>query len=138
MNIPVDGVLFKASGVQCNESAMTGEPDELKKEPLDLCYLRREEKETELSLQAKPTRSSHDLPSPILLSGTQIATGEGWFLAIVVGKHSCVGKILSKLESRVETTPLQKKLEAIGTDIGKLGMYCALLTIHVLFLRFFI
>jgi magnesium-transporting ATPase (P-type) len=59
-------------------------------------------------------------------------------LAIVVGKHSCVGKILSKLESRVETTPLQKKLEAIGTDIGKLGMYCALLTIHVLFLRFFI
>jgi P-type Ca2+ transporter type 2B len=29
-------------------------------------------------------------------------------------------------------------LEAIGSDIGKLGMYCALLTIHVLFLRFFI
>ena len=45
---------------------------------------------------------------------------------------------MSKLETKVETTPLQKKLEAIGTDIGKLGMYCALLTIHVLFLRFFI
>jgi magnesium-transporting ATPase (P-type) len=30
------------------------------------------------------------------------------------------------------------KLEKIATDIGKLGMYCALLTIHVLFLRFFI
>lgn len=59
-------------------------------------------------------------------------------MAIVVGKHSCVGKIMSKLETRVETTPLQRKLEAIGTDIGKLGMYCALLTIHVLFLRFFI
>jgi len=29
-------------------------------------------------------------------------------------------------------------LEAIGGDVGKLGMYCALLTIHVLFLRFFI
>ena len=29
-------------------------------------------------------------------------------------------------------------MEAIGTDIGKLGMFCALLTIHVLFLRFFI
>jgi magnesium-transporting ATPase (P-type) len=70
MNIPVDGVLVKASGVQCNESAMTGEPDELKKELLDQCYLRRQEKETELSLQAKPTRLSNDLPSPILLSGT--------------------------------------------------------------------
>lgn len=30
------------------------------------------------------------------------------------------------------------KLEKIATDIGKLGMYCALLTIHILFLRFFI
>lgn len=29
------------------------------------------------------------------------------------------------------------KLEKIATDIGKLGMYAALLTIHVLFLRFF-
>jgi len=45
---------------------------------------------------------------------------------------------MGKLEQRIETTPLQMKLEKIATDIGKLGMYCALLTIHVLFLRFFI
>jgi magnesium-transporting ATPase (P-type) len=42
------------------------------------------------------------------------------------------------LESEVESTPLQEKLEQIAGDIGKLGMFCALLTIHVLFLRFFI
>jgi len=30
------------------------------------------------------------------------------------------------------------KLEKIATDIGKLGMYCGLLTIHILYLRFFI
>ncbi len=77
------------------------------------------------------------MPSPVILSGTQIATGEGWFIVIVVGKNSCVGKIMDKLDARVETTPLQEKLEAIGSDIGKLGMYSALLTIHVLFLRFF-
>jgi len=100
--------------------------------------MRREEKESEFSYQKDPHRSPHDIPTPIILSGTQFATGEGWFLVIVIGKHSCVGKIFGKLESRVETTPLQEKLEAIGTDIGKLGMYCALLTIHVLFLRFFI
>ena len=35
-------------------------------------------------------------------------------------------------------TPLQEKLEKIGEDLGKLGMYCALFTVHVLFLRFFI
>lgn len=73
-----------------------------------------------------------------MLSGTQVSTGEGWFVCIVVGKNSCVGKILDKLEQNVEATPLQEKLEAIGSDIGKLGMYCALLTIHLLFLRFFI
>jgi magnesium-transporting ATPase (P-type) len=68
-----------------------------------------------------------------------VATGEGWFLVIVVGKNSCVGKIREKLSQKtVETTALQEKLEAIGTDIGKVGMYCALLTVHVLFFRFFI
>lgn len=47
MNIPVDGVIFKSSGVTINESAMTGEPDELKKESFDICKLRHEEKMAE-------------------------------------------------------------------------------------------
>lgn len=47
MNLPVDGVIIKSSGVSVNESAMTGESDELKKESMDICRLRREEKETE-------------------------------------------------------------------------------------------
>ena len=138
MNIPVDGVVLKASGVQCNEAAMTGESDELKKDNMDTCKARQVEKDAEYEYLKSNAKNPHDLPSPILLSGTQIATGEGWFVCIVVGKHSCVGKIMGKLEQRIETTPLQMKLEKIATDIGKLGMYCALLTIHVLFLRFFI
>ena len=122
MNIPVDGIIIKSSGVCTNESAMTGEIEEMKKESLSIC------------------QSSHDehLPSPVLLSGTQVSTGEGYFLCIVVGPHSCVGKIMGKLEQGIEVTPLQSKLEVIATDIGRLGMYCALITIHVLFLRFFI
>ena len=138
MNIPVDGIVLKASGIQCNEAAMTGESDDLKKDTLEACKLRQEEKDAENAYHKNPKTTPHDIPTPVLLSGTQFATGEGWFLVIVVGKHSCVGKIMSKLEQRVETTPLQEKLEAIGTDIGKVGMYCALLTIHILFLRFFI
>ena len=35
-------------------------------------------------------------------------------------------------------TPLQEKLEAIATDIGKLGMVCAYITVMVLFIRFWI
>ncbi len=58
-------------------------------------------------------------------------------MVIVVGSKSCLGKILASLEVEQETTPLQQKLEAIGGDIGTMGIYCAVLTVHVLFLRFF-
>lgn len=44
---------------------------------------------------------------------------------------------MKNLEQETEPTPLQEKLEVIATDIGKLGMYAALLTMHVLYLRFF-
>jgi magnesium-transporting ATPase (P-type) len=59
-------------------------------------------------------------------------------MCIVVGDYSCKGKIMSKLETEVEATPLQEKLEKIATDIGLVGMYAALITVHCLFYRFFI
>lgn len=66
-----------------------------------------------------------------------MTTGEGWFVATVVGDNSAIGQIMKNLEAENEPTPLQEKLEVIATDIGKLGMYAALLTMHVLYLRFF-
>lgn len=98
MNVPVDGIIIRSSGVSVNESAMTGESDELKKESVEFCKHRQEEKDAEYAYHKDPKRNPHDVPSPVLLSGTQIATGEGWFIVIMVGKHSCVGKILGKLE----------------------------------------
>ena len=35
----------------------------------------------------------HDVPSPILFSGTNILTGEGKMVVVVVGKVSSVGRI---------------------------------------------
>jgi len=56
-----------------------------------------------------------------------------------VGKNSCDGKIKCKLEQNSdEMTPLQLKLEKIGEDLGMLGMYAAIMTLHILLLRFFI
>jgi magnesium-transporting ATPase (P-type) len=95
MDVPVDGIVISASGVLANESAMTGESDELKKEPFDACMARRREKLSELG---DKKGGAHDVTTPVLLSGTQISTGEGWFLALVVGKNSCDGKIKAKLE----------------------------------------
>jgi cation transport ATPase len=37
MNIPVDGYVIKGSGILTNESAMTGEIHEIKKEALEVC-----------------------------------------------------------------------------------------------------
>ena len=72
MNIPVDGVIVKGSGILANESAMTGEPDELQKETLDVCKFRKEEKDDEYALSKLPNKRPKDIPSPVLLSGTQI------------------------------------------------------------------
>jgi len=57
-------------------------------------------------------------------------------MCLMVGKKSCIGKIREKLEVKPETTPLQEKLETIATDIGKFGVYVALLIIHVLLFRY--
>jgi magnesium-transporting ATPase (P-type) len=140
MSIPCDAILINGSGVTTDESAMTGESIELKKESLEMCEQRLEEKleEEKFSESAVKYRTNHDLPSPVILSGTQIQTGEGFFLVVVVGKHSCVGKIMATLTTKIEQTPLQIKLEVIATDIGILGIVAAVITVFVLFVRFFV
>ena len=58
-------------------------------------------------------------------------------VAIVVGKKSCVGRIKEKLKDDPDdATPLQKKLEVIGNDIGFFGLYAAIIIFCVLMLRF--
>lgn len=72
MNIPVDAILIRGSGVAVDESAMTGESDELKKESLDVCKQRLEEHLADESATGKMDRNNHSVPSPMLLSGTQV------------------------------------------------------------------
>jgi hypothetical protein len=67
MDIPVDGIILASSGVLANESAMTGEPDELKKELFETCMAKRREKLAELG---DKKGGSHDITTPVLLSGT--------------------------------------------------------------------
>ena len=56
---------------------------------------------------------------------------------IVVGEISCLGKIRAILAQDEDgPTPLQNKLEKIAEDIGKFGLYSAILILLVLFIRF--
>jgi len=47
-----------------------------------------------------------EVPSPIILSGTNIGGGEGKMLTVMVGEKSSLGMIISKLVVRPESTPL--------------------------------
>lgn len=67
MNVPVDGIVMRGIGVKCDESAMTGESDHLDKESMQKCLDRKATHESE-SCEKTP----HSVPSPVLLSGTQI------------------------------------------------------------------
>jgi magnesium-transporting ATPase (P-type) len=139
MGIPVDGILLFSSQLLCDESAMTGESDEIKKEPQAKCMRIKHEKEADMNKTtvAKISRK-HDVPSPLMMSGTSVSQGEGKMMCIMVGDCSCLGEIIKKLKVRPEVTPLQHKLEKIATDIGLMGTYTAILTVHVLLVRFFI
>lgn len=58
-------------------------------------------------------------------------------LVIVVGDLSCNGKIRASLnQDEISATPLQMKLEKIAEDIGKFGLYSAILILVILLVRF--
>ncbi len=108
MNIPADGIILRSKGVTADESAMTGESDQFKKETLAVSNLRLRQKMEHKNYTSPTQLSSHDIPSPVLLSGTLICQGEGYFLVIVVGDNSAIGVIRESLRvEEAESTPLQ-------------------------------
>lgn len=134
--IPADGILVEGKGVECDESGMTGESIDCNKDVLSECQRKMQAILTE---RGKIDDSNiHGIPSPIFLSGSQIKTGEGRYMVIAVGPISCVGKVLASLREKATMTPLQKKLEGVAEFIGKIGLYTAIVTVSVLFIRFFI
>lgn len=113
MDIPCDAILIEGS-VSVDESAMTGESDELKKETLETALKKKEEYEEDNEGKVAPDAKEgaktdhHAVPTPVLLSGTSIVTGGGSKMLItVVGKRSAMGKIKEALsQTGAEMTPL--------------------------------
>jgi len=88
---------------------MTGESDAIKKNTVDKC---KQKATTVLADPSKVGRiGKHDVPSPIILSGTKVLTGAGKMIVLVVGELSCLGKIRELITVKSdEETPLQEKL----------------------------
>jgi len=135
MDVPVDILVLQSHDITTDESSLTGEPDAIKKKAYKDCLEKREEI---IANGQKNSSKSHDVYSPILMSGTSILTGQGKGIVLMVGESSVLGQIRKYLITEAEVTPLQQKLETIARDIGKFGLISALLTFIVLFIRFLV
>ena len=100
-SIPCDGVVVQYDGLAVDESALTGEPEDIEKD------------------------FEND---PFLLSGCTTVAGSTRFVTTAVGPNSQWGIIKSHLEKEQEETPLQEKLDDMAAKIGYVGMAAAAAT----------
>ena len=102
MKIPADCILLDGIDISCDESAMTGEPDQMEKSAV--------------------TESNYEYnPDPFLLGKTLVAQGQGTAMVCCVGANSRSGQAEEKLQTEEEQTPLQQKLDAIANQLARIG-----------------
>lgn len=136
MDIPCDGFIIEANEILCDESDLTGETEPIMKKTLRDCVEKRNEF-IQMNKNVKIlSHNQYELPSPLIYSGSRVLQGEGKFLVLVVGPKSGIGRIKEKLETQIEATPLQEKLEDIARGIGKFGLVSAIIIFFTLLLRF--
>lgn len=107
---PVDGVLLDQVNLRIDESAATGESDQVRKSVEE---------------------------DPFILSGSQVMEGTGRFVACCVGEKSFHGKTLMSLrtESTMQT-PLEAKLDALAEKIARWGATAAMVMFLLVSLKF--
>ena len=107
--VPADGLLLSGQGVVIDESAMTGESDPVRKDP-----------------ESKP----------FMLSGCKVSEGCGEMLVTATGMKTEWGRIMAVTsEENDEETPLQIRLDAVATSIGKVGTLVAVVVFIILLVR---
>ena len=99
--LSVDGIVFKASKMSTDESSITGESDQVKKED----FVAGKKK-----------------CNPFLISGSKVMEGTGYMIALAVGRNSREGINKEKLQQDEDQTPLQEKLTILADQIGKMGL----------------
>ena len=113
-SVPADCVIFdQVSICKSNESSLTGETEDLKK-----------------NLEG----------DPFLLSSCLVIEVEGQecrALVIAVGRNSQWGKIKGNLAVAAVSTPLQQKLETMTKQIGYIGVGAAIGTFIAMFCNFY-
>ncbi|KAG0418506.1 Calcium-transporting ATPase PAT1, partial [Dictyocoela roeselum] len=96
--IPADCYLLSADSINCDESMITGESSCVEKNKAD----------------------------PFLIGGSHVIEGTGTAVVLCVGKNSVKGQIIKSIEGVNKTTPLQKKVAALGE---RLSLYAISITV---------
>ena len=127
--IAADILLLEGNGIKMDESALTGESNPMKKEKYEKCK--------EL---LKLNNNESNLPSPLILSGTDCIEGSGKGVVIAVGDHSQKGIIRRTVDNAQQNSksPLEEKLEKIAGLIGYFGIGAGVVTLIALMIRFII
>ena len=128
MIIPADGIVIESTNLKLDEASLTGESNLMRKESIQNCL--------------KIKGGSGKYPSPMLFSGTTVKEGEGWMLVLATGPNSQAGRIRehvmqNKEDEESNKTPLELKLEDIAEDIGKFGLWSAIITLIALLIKLF-
>ena len=128
MIIPADGIVISSTNLKLDEASLTGESNLMRKESIENCL--------------KMKNENGKYPSPMVFSGTTVKEGEGWMLVLATGPNSAAGKIRehvmqNKEDEESNKTPLEIKLEDIAEDIGKFGLWSAIITLVALLIKLF-
>ncbi|KAF9921596.1 hypothetical protein FBU30_008350 [Linnemannia zychae] len=147
--ISADGIYLGGHNLKCDESAMTGESNAVKKVTLDE-YKKLEEVETNAQAETKIEHTYEGIDviaeqhqglhgvDPFIISGSKVLEGVGLYVVTGVGVNSFHGKTMMSLRTEIEDTPLQVKLNSLAERIAKLGSLAALLMLIILLIRFFV
>ncbi|KAL6943784.1 hypothetical protein ACO0OE_003676 [Hanseniaspora uvarum] len=130
--IPCDCILVNGF-VQMDESSITGESDTIKKLPLSQSIKYSEENEMD-----KDIPENHNIPDPMVISGSLVIEGSGTAIITSVGVNSMNGKTMMALHSKDEEdegTPLQKRLTVLADNISLFGLLASALLFVILFIK---
>jgi P-type Ca2+ transporter type 2C len=112
--IPADGRIFKASQIQIDESALTGESVPVEKQI--------EKLETDTTLAER---------NNMLYKGTYTTKGNGYYVVTETGMETELGKIAQMVQTAEQAaTPLEKKLE----DFSKKLIWITVVLVIVIFI----
>ncbi|KAK3681749.1 cation-transporting ATPase [Podospora appendiculata] len=111
--VPADGVLVCSSFLQCDESSLTGESEQVAKVGAN--------KTLETFENGQDSASAG--PDPFIISGSKILAGTGRYLVTGVGVNSIHGRVKMESTNSTEETPLQKTLTALTKHIAISGAF---------------